>query len=686
MDIGEYGQAEEFIQRAINEITVTPGIGTGYLPRFLIQKAIVQLQRARTTPGDPSKYIAARDTAALAVERIERVFANTPLAARAHMVSAKTETEVGNIDAALAAYDNAFAIYGENPTTVNFGSIWPFFRLADDVAQSNPARREEMVRRMFDAAQIVRSPTVAKTIAASSAALRVQSGDPAIVSAIDELVAAEEAFRLLTVRQILAENDQFRLGDSAALAREVEGARVRLASARAGLGLDTGNPVPGAEDYFEALGAPVSLSDVQGVLAPGEALVQILAGKPRGIVFVVTSDGLDYAFTERFSGQIALGGGDSVEKTSENYAKLILSDFRRIIEDGELYPFNVVTAHSAYKDILGPAAPLLAGHDSLIFAISGPLAAVPLELLVVEPPSAEAFDALLDRDDYSGIAWLGDRANVSYVPAPRSLYDLRQNRAAARSTAESPLLIFSGYEGVAPSSVETEIASVLASNQLTGGITGCEEPARLLIEGLGPVDPDVSNALILARTLGTDETAVIARDAFTQPRIESLGATLERAAILHFNTHGVLWDNADCFEEPALLVNRGNVAGEAGDRLLKSSEIQGLDLNALLVVLAACDTAGGDGLGGESLSGLARAFFLAGAQSVVASHWQVEETATTRLMQAMYEALEARPGVSFQDALYTARQTMRNSSDNSHPFYWAPFVLIGDGAVSLDAI
>ena len=103
-------------------------------------------------------------------------------------------------------------------------------------------------------------------------------------------------------------------------------------------------------------------------------------------------------------------------------------------------------------------------------------------------------------------------------------------------------------------------------------------------------------------------------------------------------------------------------------------------LPSLRVVLSACNTAGPDGkLGGESLSGLARAFFYAGARALLVSHWAVASRATVLLTTATFDAQAKDATLGRAEALRRAQLTLASDKDTAHPFYWAPFALIGDG-------
>ncbi len=141
--------------------------------------------------------------------------------------------------------------------------------------------------------------------------------------------------------------------------------------------------------------------------------------------------------------------------------------------------------------------------------------------------------------------------------------------------------------------------------------------------------------------------------------------------ILHLATHGVL--RHDNPEASYLLL-----AGEGPAAQLSFREIPLLPLSDVhLVVLSACHTAMGDRGEGTEIAGLAYQFEMRGADSVVASLWAVSDASTTELMLAFYEQLEQGNGTK-ADALRAAQLALRTSEQHGHPYYWAPFVLIGD--------
>jgi CHAT domain-containing protein/Flp pilus assembly protein TadD len=166
---------------------------------------------------------------------------------------------------------------------------------------------------------------------------------------------------------------------------------------------------------------------------------------------------------------------------------------------------------------------------------------------------------------------------------------------------------------------------------------------------------------------------------------------IPRHGIVHFSTHArvipdlplssslLLFGGTEAMEEARISPVNGS------DGVLTGYEALTLDLHpGALVTLAACETVGGKQRRGEGVVGLARAFFEAGAGTVVASLWSVEDIATRELMVRFYRKLseQNRKSWSTAGALAEAQSEMARGEAGparSQPFYWAGFVLIGDG-------
>lgn len=139
---------------------------------------------------------------------------------------------------------------------------------------------------------------------------------------------------------------------------------------------------------------------------------------------------------------------------------------------------------------------------------------------------------------------------------------------------------------------------------------------------------------------------------------------------LHFAAHGY-FDGANPERSGIVLA-----PGGSDDGFLQAREISNFEMNADLVTLSACQSGLGKVLDGEGVQGLSRAFFLAGARSVIVSLWNVNDGATGELMRQFYIGLKA--GLAKDEALRAAKLAVRRQPRWRHPYYWAPFVLQGD--------
>jgi CHAT domain-containing protein len=259
-----------------------------------------------------------------------------------------------------------------------------------------------------------------------------------------------------------------------------------------------------------------------------------------------------------------------------------------------------------------------------------------------------------------------------------------QSRAFAPSKATRSFLGFADPSTPARSnpqaysSVVKRSVSIVSTGRAVSSI--CENTRLALLQM--PALPDTADEVrnVGASIGGVSADQVIVGTAFTDDGLRAR-TDLSDYKVLYFATHGLLPQPSACLPEPALMTSVG--LGDS-DGLLDTSEILDLKLDADLVVLSACDTggSGGDATttgmqgGGEALGGLTRAVIYAGGRSLIVSHWSVDSVATVRLMTGMFSAKASTKG----DAMLLAQSTLQQSEQFSHPYFWAPFTIVGDAS------
>jgi CHAT domain-containing protein len=194
----------------------------------------------------------------------------------------------------------------------------------------------------------------------------------------------------------------------------------------------------------------------------------------------------------------------------------------------------------------------------------------------------------------------------------------------------------------------------------------------------------------VAHDLGVDPKTHLYLGAMaTETKIKQLSedGSLARYKIVHLATHGAVAGQVSRSSEPGLILTPPDQASETDDGYLSASEIAALKLDADWVILSACNTAAGEASGAEALSGrsgpagtaeLARAFFYAGARSLLVSHWEVNSDATVKLITKAIAELKADPKVGRAEALRRSMLSMIATGKDyeAHPAFWAPFVCL----------
>lgn len=316
--------------------------------------------------------------------------------------------------------------------------------------------------------------------------------------------------------------------------------------------------------------------------------------------------------------------------------------------------------------MFAPIEPALASARHLVVVPDGALQSLPFGVLVTElsATSPQSLAALPE------VKWLVKKHAITTLPAVSSL---RALRAFARSAPGTEPFTGFGDPLLGGSAGDSRRAS-LAALFARGAVADTREVSRM--QRL----PETAGELrAIATTLKADAENLHLGQAATETRVKSLD--LSRFRNLAFATHGLMAGELKGFAEPSLVLTPPAQGSELDDGLLTASEIALLKLNADWVILSACNTAAADGTpGAEGLSGLAKAFFYAGARSLLVSHWAVSSDATVALTTRMFE--ESAKGAGKAEALRRSMLALMQRRDNvyfAHPALWAPFIVVGEG-------
>ena len=405
------------------------------------------------------------------------------------------------------------------------------------------------------------------------------------------------------------------------------------------------------------------LDEVRAALRAGEGYYKMMAIGERLYAIYATHDSARAIRLEPSRRQMAADVSairDSIVRIENNEA----------VTD----PFDAVRARKLYVQLFGGIDGEVQGLKHLVFEPDGPMLQLPPYLLITRQQSLDAYLARqstpnADPFDMRGMDWLGRGRQVSISVSPRSFLDLR---AIAPSRARN------AYLGLGTN-------TMVMSRPVAAVADECDWPLTTWQAPISSAELAIGQA-----AFGPQNSKVVTGPGFTDTALLN-DPNLDNYRILHFATHGLVTaPRADCPPRPALVTSFG---GAGSDGLLSFREIFDLNLDADVVLLSACDTAGaatsaasreaGIATGGNyALDGLVRAFVGAGARSVVASHWPVPDSydATTRLISGL---IDAKPGQPIADALGKAQQGLMDDVDTSHPFYWAAFIILGDGAKPL---
>jgi CHAT domain-containing protein len=456
---------------------------------------------------------------------------------------------------------------------------------------------------------------------------------------------------------------------------------------------------------------PVTAAAVQGLLNPDEVLVAIVVGFEDIYVWCITREQvawrkLDLGPQELASmvGTLRAGLDVEPEDTSPEAIKQSL--------------FDLGLANALYQKLLGPVIELTKSKSKLLVVPSGPLISLPLHLLVaskpaISTPNRNQPSAFKDAD------WLAKRFAISVLPSVESLDALRHR---AKPTADRKPMIGFADPLPSPDFVEPKEELKVASNE-PGYARGAKERRGLPASIWNKQTPDIDllrnfladphhwlkyskpELMAVGGMLGADPRDLHSGPDATETTIKLANKQGELASyrVIYFATHAYVAGAFD-LSEPALALTVPKQPSEFDDGLLTASEITQLTLDADWVVLSACNTAAGTvparigpaggggrdlvsrmrpGQGAEGLSGLARAFFHAGARALLVSNWDLDDQSAMQLMEATFDNLRKDPTMgrsqAFRQAMLAQIQSAgkKDTLFDAYPGRWAAFEVVG---------
>jgi CHAT domain-containing protein/Tfp pilus assembly protein PilF len=449
---------------------------------------------------------------------------------------------------------------------------------------------------------------------------------------------------------------------------------------------------------------PVTVEDLQKtLLRPEEALLSYVLLPQETVIFVVTRDDFRMVVSHVRRADIAErvhGIRRSIDKVAIGESVLFLRD----IEPD--------TLASLYRDLVEPVVPLLKGRSKVLVVSDGPLQTIPFELFVTryDPEQRAAFQRTKEAADgsaarpylaeYGGLSYLGRAYRFAYLPSLSSLASQRlYPKRAALSRIELVAFADPVFNADASRAMPRDTQQALAQLHVPFAKTGGGAP------NIPRLAETAEEAKEIAKALGGTSRLYVG-DQAQESTVKTAG-DLRSARFVLFATHGFLGGEyvasdlpveeaearrhaasakAGPQAQPALALTLvGDLKGEDGLLTMKEV-IEDLELNAELVALSACNTAGesAQANNGEGFAGLTRAFMYAGAKALLVSHWSVDSLSTQQLMTSTFRNIKAgRPALTaVNDAQGELLKGRYNRGEyhfsRAHPFFWAAFVYVGD--------
>jgi CHAT domain-containing protein len=567
--------------------------------------------------------------------------------AKTTLLLAARQASVGDKTAALATCRAGIAALRTAGLGTDPALIMPCLAVLN--SNATEADAEIVHEEMFEAAELAQGSVTSAQIAEASARLSENARDPKVSALIKERADLKAHLSDLLAEQ----QDHATSNAQGQAAKPISALDAEISKAQADLAEKNSALQAASPNFSSLVQEAVRAKDVMAALRPGEIFCSIMLAPKGGWSFVIAGEKVFAA---------------PIEGGAARMAKLV-SRVRASLDTQTMPPppFDTEAAQNLYQALLGAFASQLQSATAITVSPTGPLLSLPFGLLLSGPARP---------DQLATAPWLIKTLVVSHVPAPANFVSLR--KIAGTSRASIPWFGFGDFRPVTKAQAEAAFPP-----------QNCGDSASLL-ESL-PKLPGAQVELETVRKItGAPISDQLLGAAFTADTV--LHTNLKDVRILHFATHALLSTDLKCQTEPALVTSAPLTAPSAEAALLTASQVTQMDLDADAVILSACNTGGAAGGGaGESLSGLARSFFFAGARSLLVTHWDVNDQVTAYLVALAISKTQSDPGIGLAGGLAAAQRKMLaeavgDLAGTAHPFYWAPLAVIGDGRAPLRGV
>ena len=536
----------------------------------------------------------------------------------------------------------------------------------------------------FKLVEVLRQQSVQQALTASASRMAVQSAE------LSTLVRQEQdngrmiaVLDRMLINHISMPSDQ----QDHSVVRDLKSQITALTVSRNTLLSEIKQKFPDYENLLNP--KPADYQTLARHIRPHETLLSIFPTGQATYLWAVNDKGaVEFAVLPVGSKQIAAGVNDIRRSLDLSCDKL-----------GDIPEFNLKLSHWFYQTFLEPVKGSWSGKKDLLIVADGPMGSLPFAVLTTQPHALSKTSDLL-FSGYRHAPWLVRQVSLTRLPSVSALIGLRSlppGDPARKAFAGFGDPIFNPEQMLTAKQNEhsTKMAQRGAQFQIRG--------VRITQQGSIDQTNLVSNRLSMLNRLQDTAEEVISvgqslqadaqQDLFLGPKatehtVRSLDLSNRR--VVYFATHALVPGDIDGLHEPALALSSPEVAGGDEDGLLTAGEIMTLKLNADWVILSACNTAAAAGEGAEAISGLGQAFFYAGTRALLVSLWPVETSSARELTTRLFEAQSVDAGLSRSAALRSSMLQLidgsgmvdaasgRTIASYAHPFFWAPFILVGD--------